>query len=154
KVLEPLGMHDSSFDPSPALRQRLAKGVMWTWHGREFDAPTFDLGMAPAGNLYASANDLARFLRFLFAGGRGPRGQLVERSTLEKMWTPQLLKAGEKTGFGIGFHVSEFEGRRRIGHGGAIYGFATELAALPDDKLGVVVLASRDVANAVTRHVA
>jgi CubicO group peptidase (beta-lactamase class C family)/D-alanyl-D-alanine dipeptidase len=154
KILEPLGMHDSSFDPSPALRQRLAKGVMWTWHGREFDAPTFDLGMAPAGNLYASANDLARFLHFLFAGGRGPRGQLVERSTLEKMWTPQLLKAGEKTGFGIGFHVSEFEGRRRIGHGGAIYGFATELAALPDDKLGVVVLASRDVANAVTRHVA
>ena len=37
-----------------------------------------------------------------------------------------------------------------VGHGGAIYGFATELAACPNEKLGVVVVASRDCANAVT----
>ncbi len=30
-----------------------------------------------------------------------------------------------------------------VGHGGAIYGFATELAALPDDKLGVVAVTTR-----------
>jgi serine beta-lactamase-like protein LACTB len=50
--------------------------------------------------------------------------------------------------------VSEFEGRKRIGHGGAVYGFATDLSALPADKLGVVVVASKDVANAVTTHIA
>jgi CubicO group peptidase (beta-lactamase class C family)/D-alanyl-D-alanine dipeptidase len=154
KILEALGMRDSSFDPPPELRRRLASGVMWTWHGREFAAPTFDLGIGPAGSLYSTANDMTRFLRFLFAGGRGPKGQLVERPTLARMWTPQLLKPEEKTGYGIGFRVSEFEGRRRVGHGGAVYGFATELAALPDDKLGVVVMASRDVANAVTQHIA
>jgi CubicO group peptidase (beta-lactamase class C family)/D-alanyl-D-alanine dipeptidase len=154
KLLGPLGMKDSSFEPPPALRQRRAAAVMWTWHGREFPAPTFQLGTGPAGNLCSTANDMARFLRFLFAGGRAGDRQLLKRSTLEAMWRPQLVKAGTKTGFGIGFLVSEFEGRRRIGHGGAVYGFSTELAALPDDKLGIIVMASRDVANAVTRHVA
>ncbi len=50
--------------------------------------------------------------------------------------------------------MSSFEGQRRIGHGGAVYGFATTLAALPEEKLGVVVIASRDCCNAVTDHVA
>src|SRR5262249_13015327 len=47
-----------------------------------------------------------------------------------------------------------FEGRRRIGHGGAIYGFATDLSALPDEKLGVVGVAARGCVNAVTTRVA
>jgi CubicO group peptidase (beta-lactamase class C family)/D-alanyl-D-alanine dipeptidase len=154
KVLGPLGMKHSSFDPPPGLRKELASAVMWTWHGREFPAPTFDLGTAPAGNLYSTANDMARFLRFLFNPGPGGRGQVLTRAQLETMWVPQLVKAETKAGFGIGFLVSRFEGRRRVGHGGAVYGFATELAALPDDKLGVIVLASRDVVNAQTRRIA
>jgi CubicO group peptidase (beta-lactamase class C family)/D-alanyl-D-alanine dipeptidase len=154
KVLRPLGMNDSSFEPPPALRKRVASAMMWTWHGREFPAPTFELGTSPAGNLYSTANDMARFLRFLFAGGQGPGGRVLRTASLEQMWVPQLVKADTKTAFGIGFFVSEVDGKKRIGHGGAVYGFATELAALPKDKLGVIVLASRDVANAVTRRIA
>ncbi|HTU93592.1 MAG TPA: M15 family metallopeptidase, partial [Gemmataceae bacterium] len=46
------------------------------------------------------------------------------------------------------------EGRKSIGHGGAMYGFATQLQALPKEKLGVVVVAARDVANGVVEHIA
>src|SRR5207249_1533361 len=92
KLLDPMGMKRSSFEPKPALTRDLAHSLMWTYHGREFEAPTFEMGIAPAG--------------------------------------------------------------RKVGHNGAIYGFATELSALPADKLGVVVIASRDVANAVTTHIA
>jgi len=49
-----------------------------------------------------------------------------------------VRKTRRDSGFGIGFRVTKFQGHRLVGHGGAIYGFATELAALPDDKLGVV----------------
>src|SRR5437867_9890627 len=126
-------MKDSSFGPSAELRKRIAKAAMWTYQGREFPAPTWDFGMAPAGSLYSSVNDHAKFLKFLFAGGKGPTGQVLKRETLAKMWTIQFPKKGEKSGFGLGFFVSDFEGHRRIGHGGAVYGFATELAALPDD---------------------
>jgi CubicO group peptidase (beta-lactamase class C family)/D-alanyl-D-alanine dipeptidase len=149
-VLEPLGMQQSAFEPTPAVRKDLAEALMWTYTGREFAAPTFELGMAPAGSMYSTVTDLGRFLSVLFAGGRG----FVRPKTLEQMWTPQFAKPDEKEGFGIGFRLTQFEGRRRIGHGGAIYGFATELAALPGDRLGVVVVAARDGANAVTTHVA
>ena len=46
---------------------------MWTYHGREFPAPTWDLGTSPAGSLYSSANDLSKLLKFLFANGTGPQ---------------------------------------------------------------------------------
>jgi CubicO group peptidase (beta-lactamase class C family)/D-alanyl-D-alanine dipeptidase len=150
QLLEPLGMRRSSFEPTPELSKDLAHAVMWTYHGREFPAPTFELGMAPAGSMYTTVTDLGRFLSVLFAGGRG----VVKSETLDRMYTPQFGEPGAKAGFGIGFNVGEFDGRRRIGHGGAIYGFATELAFVPDEKLGVVVVASRDCANAVTKHIA
>lgn len=154
KLLDAIGMTDSSFAPTAQQRQRVPHALMWTYHGREFPAPKWDLGMGPAGSLYSSVNDQAKFLKFLFAGGRGAKGQVLKRATLEKMWTIQFPVKGEKAGFGLGFFVSEFEGKRRIGHGGAVYGFATELAALPDDKLGVIVCSARDVTNAVTRRIA
>jgi len=149
-VLDPLGMRSSSFAPDPAVRKSLAKAYMWTVHGTQYQAPTFELGMAPAGSMYSTVTDLSRFMSALFAGGRG----VLRRETLEQMWTPQFAARGQKTGYGIGFAISEIEGRRSIGHGGAIYGFATSLLALPDDKLGVVVVTSKDVANGVTGRIA
>jgi CubicO group peptidase (beta-lactamase class C family)/D-alanyl-D-alanine dipeptidase len=154
RLLEPLGMKHSGFEPTPALTRDLAAAVMWTYQGREFPAPTFELGMAPAGSMYSTATDLAHFLSVLFAGGRGPHGAIVKAETIARMWTPQFAKTSDKNGFGIGFQLSELDGQRRVGHGGAIYGFATELAALPDEKLGVVIIAARDVTNAVVTHIA
>jgi serine beta-lactamase-like protein LACTB len=154
RVLDPLGMRHSAFEPNEELNKDLAAALMWTYDGREFPAPTFELGMAPAGCMYTTVNDLGRFLSALFAGGKGSGGQVIEAKTLEQMWTPQSVKEGEKTTFGIGFRIDELDGHKRVGHGGAIYGFATELEALPADKLGVVVVTSRDVANGVTRHIA
>jgi D-alanyl-D-alanine dipeptidase len=104
--------------------------------------------------MYTTVNDLGRFMSALFAGGRGPNGSILTAATLEQMWTPQYARAGQKTGFGIGFGISELNGHRKIGHGGAIYGFATQLSALPDDKLGVVVVTTKDAANAVTSRIA
>jgi CubicO group peptidase (beta-lactamase class C family)/D-alanyl-D-alanine dipeptidase len=149
-VLAPLGMERSSFEPRPDLMEDLAVATMWTLHGPTFEAPNFQLGMAPAGSMYSTVIDLAQFLSVLFAGGEG----VLERETLEAMWTPQYAEAGATEGFGIGFAISELEGERRIGHGGAIYGFATELAALPDEELGVVVTTTRDIANPVVERIA
>src|SRR5439155_9299946 len=143
----------------------LAKASMWTLDGRRFDAPTFQLGMGPCGSMYSTVLDLGRFIHVLFTGGVAANGQrIVARSTLDSMWTPQFAgrnaAAGQErrttpsTGFGIGFNIGRLDGHRTIGHGGAIYGFATALLALPDDSLGVVVTATLDGVNAVTDHVA
>jgi CubicO group peptidase (beta-lactamase class C family)/D-alanyl-D-alanine dipeptidase len=153
-VLQPFGLQHSSFELTPALDKDLAHGTMWTVHGRTFDAPTFPLGIGPAGNLYSTVNDLGRFLSAVFAGGRGPGGVVVKPETLERMWTPQFVPAGTKHGFGLGFRVDTFHGRRSVGHNGAVYGFATEVLALPDERLGVAVVTALDCANAVSARVA
>ncbi len=156
-LLDPLDMKHSSFEPNADINKNLAQAVMWTYPGREFPAPTFELGMAPAGSMYTNVLDLGRFLSVLFAGGKGPHGQVIEAKTLEQMWTPQFVGKDEKApkeSFGLGFYLSELEGRKSISHGGAIYGFATQLQALPKEKLGVVVVIARDVANGVANRIA
>src|SRR5438552_2512495 len=153
-VLVPLGMHESSFAPDPDLTRNLAKAYMWTYDGLKFPAPTFELGLAPAGCMYSTVTDLAQFLMVLFDRGRGPKAQVLKPETLEQMWTPQFAKPGQKEGYGLGFAISELDGHRMIGHGGAIYGFATEVVGLPEDKLGVVTVTTMDAANAVTNAVA
>ncbi|MBI1832493.1 MAG: beta-lactamase family protein, partial [Planctomycetes bacterium] len=154
KLLDPIGMKDSSFLLNDDLRKRLPKAPMWTYTGREFPAPVFEFGMLPAGNLYSSVEDQAKFLKFLFAAGKGEQGPILKKQTLESMYKIQFPEKGKKAGFGLGFFVAEVDGKRVIRHGGAVYGFSTEFAALPDEKLGVIVCASKDDANAVTTRIA
>ncbi|MGI9040164.1 MAG: serine hydrolase [Gemmatimonadales bacterium] len=154
-VLQPMGMTESAFQPLPELRARLAEADMWTLDGRRFQAPTFQLGEGPAGSLYTTVLDLGRFMSVLFAGGATPGGgRALERTTLDSMWTPQYAPPGSTSGFGIGFGVGQLDGHRSVGHGGAIYGFATSLLALPDDSLGVVAVATLDIMNGVTDELA
>ena len=152
-VLDVLGMKSSSFEPTPAVRKNLAEAVMWTYHGREFPAPTFELGMAPAGCMYSTVTDLAKFTSCLFDGGKVGDKQLLQPATIAQMFAPQFAK-DEKFGFGLGFMVGELDSHKQVSHGGAVYGFATEWMALPKEKLGVIVVCSRDVANAVTTRIA
>src|SRR5262249_34408190 len=47
RTLGPLGMAASDFEPTPAVKKHLSEALMWTYHGREFPAPTFELGEFP-----------------------------------------------------------------------------------------------------------
>ncbi len=153
-VLQPTGMTSTSFDPPPALLARVPQAVMWSYHGREFPAPTFPLGMAPAGSMYSTMPDLGRFISMLFDGGMGVNARVLRASSLAEMWRPQFAPDGATRGSGLGFGVGTLDGRRMVAHGGAIYGFATQLAALPDDRLGVAVSAAKDGMNALTTRIA
>ena len=77
-VLEPMGLQSSAFQPEAEIKKRLAKAYLWTYDGRVFDAPTFNLGIAPAGNMYSSVTDLSRFLTVLFNDGQGPGGPVLQ----------------------------------------------------------------------------
>jgi len=133
----------------------MASGLMWTYDGQTVATPAFLLGTGPAGNLVSTVSDLGRFLGFLFSGGRGGGGKvLVKSETLRSMAEPQLGKKGESPSFGLGFALSKLDDHVRIGHNGAVYGFATDVEALPDEKLGAIVITTVDCANGIARHVA
>lgn len=153
-VLDRIGMGHSSYERSPAIAAKVAKATMWRYDGKMFDAPTFQLGTGPAGNLFSTVEDLSKFLSMLFNGGIGEKGRVLLPTTIAQMWVPQFGPASQRTGYGLGFAISDLDGFLRVGHGGAVYGFSTELAALPEEKIGVVVAASMDVVNNVLRRIA
>ncbi len=143
-VLTPLGMRHSGFVLPADMAPRLARAFLWTYDGRQFDAPRFDLGIAPAGNLYTTPSDLGLFLSALFRDG----APLLSPATLRKMYDPQFGGS-----YGLGFALAKLDGQRAISHDGAIYGFSTALRAIPGDKLGAVVIANLDSTNPVTSRI-
>ncbi|MDX1953055.1 MAG: serine hydrolase [Verrucomicrobiota bacterium] len=149
-ILEPYGMNSSGFVMSERLRRERARGKMWTLHGAQFDAPQFEFGIAPAGNLYSSVNDLAKFMSVLMNKGEHRKQRLLREDLLESMWEVQFAAKGQSNGFGLGFDLWDLEGRRVIGHDGAVYGFATSFNFMPDAKIGVIVAVNKDLANSTT----
>ncbi|MDQ7063575.1 MAG: serine hydrolase [candidate division KSB1 bacterium] len=152
-VLEPMGLERAGFVPTPDLLRRLAIGFLWTYDGRFWPAPHFEYAIGPAANMYASMLDLAQFLKVLFRDGEGPNGRILRRDTLHRMWQPQFAGPEQKSGYGLGFYVTEYRGYKRIGHTGAVHGYATEFIALPELKIGVAMSTTRDVANSVLRQI-
>ncbi|MDE1175834.1 MAG: serine hydrolase [Edaphobacter sp.] len=149
-VLAQMQMNDSAFTRGRVKSDLLADGRMWTYDGLEVSTPTFDLGEAPAGSLYSNVTDLSRFLEMIFRGGKNSDGtQLVQHDTLQSMMTAQKMNDGTESHFGLGFVVGNWNGRKVVGHSGGIYGFSSEVDALPDERLGIVILCSMDSTNAV-----
>jgi len=162
EVLVPLGLESSSFSLATAPADRVAHASMWSYDGREFPAPDFPLGMAPAGSMVTSVRDLGRFLT-LMAGGALPG--VLDSEALAEMWRVQFPADpddAEPTGFGLGFARGRLETTSAtgetislgvIGHGGAIYGYSTELAFLPEAGLGAVAVSNVDFTNAVVSRI-
>lgn len=147
RLLAPLAMRHTGFTPGDEIGARLARGYV-------HDAPVAPTPIrdAPAGGLYSSVLDLAQFMRCLLAGGTLDGRRLLEETTLGDMFTPQYADQPLNFGhqFGLGWMLSGLpieNGGRQVWHNGGTKAFLSQLALLPDRKLGVVVLANADNAG-------
>jgi len=61
-ILQPLGMTKSAFTPDASVIRNLPEAYMWSYQGDRTVAPTFELGMSPAGSMYSSMSELALFM--------------------------------------------------------------------------------------------
>lgn len=96
RIFEPLGMSDSSFTLTPAMRSRLAK-----MHQRETDGSLtpladFELPQNPevhmgGHGLYATIGDYCKFIRMYLNDGKGEHGRVLK---------PETVRAAEKNGLG------------------------------------------------------
>ena len=143
-LLKPLGMTRSSFEPGPDLVRQMAHGLMWTYDDQAIATPTFLLGTGPGrqpgfvGHRPGTVPELS-----VRAGARTVgRGHQARDPAIDDRASKRESRT-RRAGFGLGFAISTLDGERRIGHNGAVYGFATDVQALPDAKLGVVVITTR-----------
>ncbi|MEM1056611.1 MAG: serine hydrolase [Bacteroidota bacterium] len=157
RLFAPLGMTRSSTS-IPSLR---ASGDIATGYGMvdgEPEAgPYEDLHEAsPGGSINSTALDLAAWVQMLICHGQHdgtqvlPADFLARAFSIQSFWQPSYDPAGGQlhvNGYGYGWHLTEFEGRLRIAHSGAVSGFTARAEFLPSEHIGVVVLTNQHVSG-------
>ena len=119
EVLLPLGMTRTT--PRPDGPAATGWGVH-PWADVLHPEPEHDHGtMAPAGQLWATAADLARFAAFLL----GDTGDVLAPATLEEMALPFGVDSAADglSAYGLGLQVVRSGTRTLVGHGGSMPGF-------------------------------
>jgi CubicO group peptidase (beta-lactamase class C family) len=149
RVWTPLDMRDTGFNPSDALRSRIAPTEVDTSrgglvHGFVHDENAWALGgVAGHAGLFSSARDLVRFAAMLLAGGRANGDWLLSPTTLAR-WTARQ-EPGSSRALGwdtpsppssAGRHFSP----RSFGHTGFT---GTSIWVDPERGLFVILLTSR-----------
>lgn len=130
RVLDPLGMTRTSYLPVAPY----AEG--WSVHhlaGTLKPEPLHDTGaMAPAGQLWGTCADLARFAAFLVRGDE----RVVADRTLAQMRQP----VPPAVDYGLGVRLLPYAGGVLVGHTGSMPGFQSAVLADPRNNLGAVAL--------------
>lgn len=139
KVLDPLGMKDSTLD---YLKVR-ATATRAVGHGGDPLSlrPPVDLLMIPAGGVWTTAEDMARYLQFHINEGALDGKRLLQENLAETMYTPPNPAASD-AGYALGVYPETRNGTRYLQHGGGGFGTTNYMAWYPDLKLGGVVLSN------------
>lgn len=142
-ILHPLGMCSSGFTLPQALQSRGAHATFPPPATQLVPAHYPDMGAyAPMGQLFASAEDLGRFIMLQFR--KGPQGdnQLLNGGTLREMHAPVWMDASWTFGTAIGWRLGRLAKRTILTHDGLVHGFSADVTVVPELKLGIAVCAN------------
>jgi CubicO group peptidase (beta-lactamase class C family) len=139
-LLEPLGMERSTFDRA-AIRAAENRAV---GHVDPYPEPPVDVPMTAAGGLYASAGDLAGFLRFQLNHGSIDGHVVLGWKWLHEMQTVPPPRAAP-AGYALGVVRHRWNTwPDLLEHGGGGYGFLSDLWWVPEVGIGIAVLTNSD----------
>ena len=145
ELLIPLGMTRTTMRPTAPHASGFA---VHPYADLLLSEPEHDAGaMAPAGQLWTTVADLARWMAFL-AGNPTPGAEqpVLAVATLEEMREPQAVdnRRGEawSGAHGLGLQVWNSGGERAFGHGGSMPGFLAIMAIDADSGDGSIIMAN------------
>jgi CubicO group peptidase (beta-lactamase class C family) len=142
RLFEPLGMKRTDFLRSERVRDRVAVGYKLS-RGRLRPVKDREIAITPAGSVFSSVEDMARYVAALAGGGGG----VVRPETLALMLDPQD-GAVRPPAMGLAFFLDRFGDHQIAGHDGGWPGFVSSMLVAPDDGVGVVVFTNTAVAYA------
>jgi CubicO group peptidase (beta-lactamase class C family) len=125
---------------------------------------------APAGSINSSAAEMAKWLLLQLNRGKFPDhdGRLFTEQRSKEMWSPETILpitdppaplAAAKPHFydyGLGWFLTDYHGRKIVGHTGGVAGFVSMVRLVPEENLGVVVLTNAEQGGAfssITYHI-
>jgi hypothetical protein len=116
----------------------MSKGYSWGGGSYQSHKPEF-VEPAPAGSVTSTASDMAKFMLAHLNNGSYNGQRILAESTAVRMHTRAFGHDARIPGFALGFYEKSSHGLRIIGHGGDTQWFHTDLAIVPEEKLGVFV---------------
>lgn len=138
EVLRPLGMTRTTYGPQAPSAPGLA---VHPFADVAMPEVVQDLGaMAPAGQLWSTVGDLARWVSFI----AGDTGDVLAASTMAQMRRTRVIADDPvwQSGYGLGFQVLRTTERELVGHGGSVPGFLAFMAVDVERGVGLVELAN------------
>ncbi len=103
--------------------------------------------IAPAGGLWSTLDDMAKYMITQLSTGVAPDGErVISEENLLVTREPQV-KVSADMSYGLGWLVGEYKGLPMIEHGGNTLGFTSDFAFLPTADLGVIVLTNAQGTN-------
>jgi len=153
-LLRPLGMSRSFFERTARPPVPTAKP-----HRKGNELAFVGLRDEPAGGLFSSVTDMARFIGFVLAEGRAGDRQLIRADRLQSMFEPQFaglpLDFGHRMGLGWMLSGLDVPDAGRLSwHDGGYPGYFGALIVARMHKLGVIVLANSGDARKFANRVA
>jgi CubicO group peptidase (beta-lactamase class C family) len=162
RLFTPLGMRESE----PLVSSIVGKPDVAVPHAELRDTVrvvpirTTDL-VAPAGSVWSSVSDMSRWMRFMLDSGRAGGTRLIKPETFREMIAPQARAPSNEYpalelaqphffSYALGWFVQDYHGRTVWMHTGSIDGMSAIIGLIPEQKLGVYVLANLD--HAELRH--
>ncbi len=149
-ILEPLQMRRSTFDEEDVERDDDVATPYVTSRDGEKVATRYPYGqMIADGGLMSNAMDMARFVSALLSGGELDGARVARAETIREMTEPKIRTIEEPydgvgyRDYGYGLRVKEgFLGHHLVYHSGSVYGSSGYMGLIPDEGVGVVVLAN------------
>ena len=150
RLLGPLGMgrsnlsvEEMSADPDHATAYERRQGAVLPVPQRPVTA------LAPAGAINSCAADMARWLLAQLGAGQLDGRAVMSPGTVARQHQPHIVLPEDRTfpastrhAYGLGWFIGRYRDHRLLEHGGGIDGFQTACMLLPDDGIGVVVMAN------------
>lgn len=102
--------------------------------------------MNPAGGINSTILEMVNWLKLQLSEGEFLNKSIITQQTLKETHAIQILLPPNENeeinqiGYGLGWFIGKYRGCDFISHGGDIDGFCTEVALLPEKRLGIVIL--------------
>jgi len=138
RILEPLGMSRTTYGPTAPHAQGYS---VHPYAGTLSVEPHTDTGaMAPAGQLWSTVEDLARYAGFWIS----PDPSVLAASSVAEMCTPATGEpaSGTATVFGLGVQLYGRDLRTLLGHSGSMPGFLAGLVVDPAHRTAGIAMSN------------
>ena len=146
RILKPLGMNRSAFEPNVAIMHDLAHGYRRQNDKPDRSGPDRELEgrgyRVPNGALFSTVNDLAKFVAWEL--GEGPDGILPKAVQTANYSRAFFSNPAMTSGYGVGFMIARRGNVVMLGHGGSTAGYHSAAMVHHPSKLGVITLRNCD----------